>query len=198
MSSTKDVTVVPLQEIEDVDLLVVGDGKAGKSLAMDCAKAGWSVAMVESDKIGGSCINVACIPTKALVASVRTLVSARRAGEIGIEMEGEPAVSLERPRAHKEGVVGGMVAAHAKMFRESGMDFVMGTGRFVGKRTVEVAVNGRGMRTFRGRDVLVNTRPATVPSSSLSLTAPSSGRMTCLSAPAAYPSPRTWTWRRPA
>jgi len=63
-------------EIEDVDLLVVGGGKAGKSPAMDRATASWSVAMVERDKIGGTCINVACIPTKALVASARTPASA--------------------------------------------------------------------------------------------------------------------------
>jgi pyruvate/2-oxoglutarate dehydrogenase complex dihydrolipoamide dehydrogenase (E3) component len=50
--------------VEDVDLLVIGGGKAGKSLAMDRAKAGWKVAMVERDKIGGTCINVACIPRK--------------------------------------------------------------------------------------------------------------------------------------
>jgi probable pyridine nucleotide-disulfide oxidoreductase len=67
-------------DAEDVDLLVVGGGKAGKSLAMDRAKAGWSVTMVERDKIGGTCINVACIPTKALVGSARTLLTARRAG----------------------------------------------------------------------------------------------------------------------
>ena len=63
-------------EIEDVDLLVVGGGKAGKSPAMDRATASWSVAMVQRDTIGGTCINVACIPTKALVASARTLASA--------------------------------------------------------------------------------------------------------------------------
>src|SRR4051812_28816063 len=72
-----------MTEIEDVELLVVGGGKAGKSLAMDRAKAGWKVAMVERDKIGGTCINVACIPTKSLVASARTLLTARRAGELG-------------------------------------------------------------------------------------------------------------------
>ena len=49
--------------VEDVDLLVIGGGKAGKSLAMDRAEAGWKVAMVERDKIGDTCINVACIPT---------------------------------------------------------------------------------------------------------------------------------------
>ena len=55
--------------IETVDLLVVGGGKAGKSLAMERAKAGWKVAMVERQFVGGTCINVACIPTKSLVHS---------------------------------------------------------------------------------------------------------------------------------
>jgi probable pyridine nucleotide-disulfide oxidoreductase len=146
-----------VQGIEDVDLLVVGGGKAGKSLALDRAKAGWTVAMVERDKIGGTCINVACIPTKALVASARTLLSARRADELGVEIGGEPAIVLDRLRAHKEGVVGGMVVAHAGLFTGSGMDFLMGTARFVAERTVEVALNGGGTRTLRGRDVLVDT-----------------------------------------
>ena len=50
--------------VEEFDLLVVGGGKAGKSLAMDLAAAGQRVAMVERGMIGGTCINVACIPTK--------------------------------------------------------------------------------------------------------------------------------------
>ncbi|MFD1506808.1 mercuric reductase [Georgenia yuyongxinii] len=148
---------MPSHAIEDVDLLVIGGGKAGKSLAMDRAKAGQAVAMVERDKIGGTCINVACIPTKALVASARTLLTARRAGALGVVVDGEPAVALERLRAHKEGVVGGMVAAHQKLFADSGMDFILGTARFVGERTVEVSTAGGGTRRLRGRDVVINT-----------------------------------------
>ncbi len=143
--------------IQDVDLLVVGGGKAGKSLAMDRARAGWKVAMIERDKIGGTCINVACIPTKTLVASARSLIAARSAGEFGVVVEGEPAISLERLRSHKEGVVGGMVAAHEKLFGESGMDFVLGTARFVDERTVQVVVASGGTRTLRGADVVINT-----------------------------------------
>lgn len=146
---------------EDVDLLVVGGGKAGKSLAMDRAKAGWSVAMVERDKVGGTCINVACIPTKALVGSARSLLAARRAGEMGVRIDGEPSVDLGALRHHKEGVVGGMVSAHETMFRDSGMDFLLGTARFVAERTVEVRTADGGTRRLRGRDVVVNT--GTVP-----------------------------------
>jgi pyruvate/2-oxoglutarate dehydrogenase complex dihydrolipoamide dehydrogenase (E3) component len=148
---------MPEKQPEDVDLLVVGGGKAGKSLAMDRAKAGWSVAMVERDKIGGTCINVACIPTKSLVGSARTIVAARHADVMGIELDGNPAVSLEALRRHKESVVGGMVEAHRKMFIDSGMDFIMGTARFVAPRTVQIALNDGGTRLIRGKDVVVNT-----------------------------------------
>lgn len=146
--------------VDEVDLLVVGGGKAGKSLAMDRAKAGWSVCMVERDKIGGTCINVACIPTKALVGSARALLDARNADRMGVQLRAEPTVSLELLRAHKESVVGGMVAAHEAMFAESGMDFVLGTARFVAERTVEVTAPGRPSRLVQGRDVVINTGTA--------------------------------------
>jgi pyruvate/2-oxoglutarate dehydrogenase complex dihydrolipoamide dehydrogenase (E3) component len=79
--------------VENVDLLVIGGGKAGKSLEMDLAKAGWKVAMVERDKIGGTCINVACITTKALVGSARTMLMTRNADVMGVELGEEPLVS---------------------------------------------------------------------------------------------------------
>lgn len=120
---------MPSPPVEDVDLLVVGGGKAGKSLAVDRARAGQRVVMVERDKVGGTCINVACIPTKSLVESARTLLSARSAAEMGVQVDGEPDVSIELLRRHKEGVVGGMVSAHEELFAGSGMDFVIGTAR---------------------------------------------------------------------
>jgi pyruvate/2-oxoglutarate dehydrogenase complex dihydrolipoamide dehydrogenase (E3) component len=149
------------QQVEEVDLLVVGGGKAGKSLAMDRAAAGWRVVMVERDKIGGTCINVACIPTKSLVGSARSLLTARHAARMGVALGGEPAVSMDLLRHHKESVVGAMVAAHEQMFVSSGMDFVLGTARFVAERTVEALTADGPLRVVRGRDVLINT--GTVP-----------------------------------
>ena len=58
-----------MTDVEDYELLILGGGKAGKTLAMDMARAGRRVAMVERGLIGGSCINIACIPTKTLVRS---------------------------------------------------------------------------------------------------------------------------------
>ena len=144
-------------DTEDVDLLVIGGGKAGKSLAMDRAKAGWSVAMVERDKIGGTCINVACIPTKALVGSARALLTARHAEALGVTVDGPVSATIDVLRHHKEDVVGGMVNAHRKLFADSGMDFVMGTATFVASRTVEIPLDDGDRRRIRGRDVVVNT-----------------------------------------
>ena len=102
--------------MEQVDLLVVGGGKAGKSLAMAQAKKGWKVAMVERQYVGGTCINVACIPTKSLVASARRMADTRSDATFGVEGTEGAKVNPNALRAHKEGVVGGMVAAHEKMF----------------------------------------------------------------------------------
>ena len=115
-------------EIENVDLLVVGGGKAGKSLAMERAKAGWKVAMVERQFIGGTCINVACIPTKSLVNSARRLSDARTDEAFGIVGTEGARVDLGKLRAHKEGIVGAMVGAHEKMFAAPGLDFLRGHG----------------------------------------------------------------------
>ncbi|WP_308467785.1 dihydrolipoyl dehydrogenase family protein [Rathayibacter soli] len=143
-------------DVEEVDLLVVGGGKAGKSLAMDVARAGRSVAMVERAMIGGTCINVACIPTKTIINSGRLLKDARRAAEFGITGVEHPRVDIDLLRLRKEDVVGTMVNGQLASFTGSGMDFILGEAKFVAPRTVEVAVNDGGTRRLRGSDVVVN------------------------------------------
>ena len=146
---------------EKYDLVVVGGGKAGKSLAMLRAKKGDKVFMVERDKIGGTCINVACIPTKTLVSSARRLVEVRTAASYGVDLPGadlaSARVDLQALRARKESVVGGMVEAHKKMFAAPGLDFVLGTAKFVGPKTVEATLADGSVRVVEGEKVLINT-----------------------------------------
>ncbi|MCX5182905.1 NAD(P)/FAD-dependent oxidoreductase [Streptomyces sp. NBC_00268] len=146
--------------VEDVDLLVVGGGKAGKTLAMDLARAGRRVVMVERGMIGGTCINVACIPTKSLVTSSRLVRRAATAQSLGLSL-GKVEVDLDMLRSHKEGVVADMVNLNHHQFLDSGMDLVLGTARFVAERTVEIDLNDGGRRVVRGADVVINT--GTVP-----------------------------------
>ncbi len=142
---------------EEFDLLVVGGGKAGKSLAMDLAAAGQRVAMVERGMIGGTCINVACIPTKTLVNSARLLAVTRRAADFGITIPHSPTIDIDLLRARKEDVVGTMVAGQRKSFLGSGMDLIIGQARFTGPRTVEVIDDDGKHRTLTGTNVVVNT-----------------------------------------
>ncbi|MGQ4351095.1 dihydrolipoyl dehydrogenase family protein [Streptomyces sp. SAS_275] len=145
------------QETEQVDLLVVGGGKGGKTLAMDRGWAGQNVVMVERGMIGGSCINVACIPTKSLVTSARALRALRRGREFGLITDTPARPDLDLLRDHKEGVVAGMVAVNHTSFLNSGMDFVIGDAVFVAERTVRVTLPDGGVRHIRGTDTVINT-----------------------------------------
>ncbi|WP_249369302.1 MULTISPECIES: FAD-dependent oxidoreductase [unclassified Actinomyces] len=159
----------PQDAVQDVDLLVVGGGKAGKSLAMLRAKKGERVVMVERDKIGGTCVNVACIPTKTLISAARVLREVQGAASSGVrlaEPDGSDATGLlarartdlDALRERKEAVVGGMVAAHENvLFPGSGLELLRGTARFTGERTVEVALDDGRTRRVRGATVLINT-----------------------------------------
>lgn len=90
-----------MREPERYDLLVVGGGKGGKTLAMDMARAGRRVAMVKRtpQMIGGTCINLACIPSKTVIRSAEVAETARRAGEFGVGWSLPQSVRRRRVRA---------------------------------------------------------------------------------------------------
>lgn len=149
-------------EPERYRLLVVGGGKGGKTLAMDRARAGWRVAMVERtpEMIGGTCINLACIPTKTLIRSAEVAELVRRAGELGVDARLEE-VRAAALRERTQSVVRAMREMNLEQFTASGMDLVMGHARFVAPRRVEVAT-GAGTRVVEAEHVVINlgTTPA--------------------------------------
>ena len=112
--------------------------------------------------IGGGCINVACIPTKTFIASARLVHSIRRAAEFGIKVEG---VSVDWPGVRKrvEKVVSEMRALNLKNFTSlPSLDFILGTGRFLGPQHVEVAQNDGVVRHLTSKRIFIDTgtRPA--------------------------------------
>src|SRR5574340_367254 len=153
-----------MSEREQYDLLVIGGGKGGKTLAMDLAKQGYVTALIERDPdmIGGTCINVACIPTKTLVASAKLAEQVRRAREYGVGAT-LTGIAMTDIRERKRAVVGFMRNGNHKLFTSiPGLDFMLGQARFTGERTVEVALLDGGARTLVGERVIINTgaRPA--------------------------------------
>jgi probable pyridine nucleotide-disulfide oxidoreductase len=144
-----------MANVEEYELLVLGGGKAGKTLAMDMAHAGRRVAVIERGLIGGSCINIACIPTKALVrsASVARLVRDRAMFGMGA---GDVELHMLEVAARTAGVVEGMVNDHRRLFAESGFELVIGEGRFVAPRVIEVSLPDGGTRRLTGERIFLN------------------------------------------
>ena len=118
-----------MSDCESYDLLILGGGKAGKTLAMDRRKAGKRVAVVEAGMIGGSCINIACIPTKALVRSGPGRASRPgRAGEYGVVQPANRPSTWPRRGPHRRRSWPAWSTINAKAFAESGFELVLGGG----------------------------------------------------------------------
>lgn len=141
--------------LEHYEILILGGGKAGKTLAMDMAHAGRRVALIERGFIGGSCINVACIPTKALIRSAEVAHLVRRRAEFGIEGS-EATIDMPDVAARTAGVVKGMVDLHRHLFADAGFALVIGEGRFVEPRVIEATLADGTTRRLTGEWIFLN------------------------------------------
>ena len=88
------------------DAIVIGTGQAGPSLAARFSAAGMTVAIIERQKFGGTCVNTGCIPTKTLVASAYAMQPARRGAEFGFLVNDDVRVDMERVKARKDEISG--------------------------------------------------------------------------------------------
>ena len=90
---------------ESYDAIVIGTGQAGPPLAVRLGNAGRRTAIIERKLIGGTCVNVGCIPTKTLIASARAAHVARRAADFGVVLDGPVRVDMARIKARKDAIV---------------------------------------------------------------------------------------------
>lgn len=141
---------------EEYDVVVLGSGAPGKLLAWTLSTQGKRAAVVERRYVGGSCPNVACLPSKNVIQGAKVAGYFRRGAEFGI-VNGDWKVDMAAVRDRKRKMVDGLVAMHLEKYRESGAELVMGQGRFVAPKTIEVALNAGGIRTLRGQTVIINT-----------------------------------------
>ena len=148
----------------DFDLVVLGAGTGGYTAAFRAAQLGLRVALVDEDKIGGTCLHRGCIPTKALLESADMLSKARHLKDYGITINGDPAADYAQMAARRDQVVKRMWTGLKSLVTKNKVAFVEGRGRLEGAGRVRVSQPGEdgkpgggGDRLLQAGDVIVAT-----------------------------------------
>jgi pyruvate/2-oxoglutarate dehydrogenase complex dihydrolipoamide dehydrogenase (E3) component len=135
--------------------LVIGSGEGGKFLAWNLATAGESTIVVERALVGGSCPNVACLPSKNVLYSAKAVSLVAPEGGLGVtsgSVRVDPSGVLRRKRR----MIEGLMELHQGNFQRTGAELLMGEARFIATKAVEVALNDGGTRQVRGERVFIN------------------------------------------
>lgn len=134
----------------DYDLIVIGAGAAGLSVAAGAAQLGVKVALIERDRMGGDCLNFGCVPSKALLAAGHAAEAARRAGRFGIRLP-EPEVDWHAVRAHVHAAIAAIAPNDSEeRFRALGVEVLRGEAKFAAADAVSI-----GGRTLSARHIVV-------------------------------------------
>jgi pyruvate/2-oxoglutarate dehydrogenase complex dihydrolipoamide dehydrogenase (E3) component len=141
---------------EQFDAIIIGSGEAGKYMAWTLGAQGKRVITIEDKRIGGACPNVACLPSKNVVHSAKVASFFQRGAEFGI-VNGDWHVDMAGVNARRQKMVDSNLQVHLANFAKSHVEVVMGFGRFIGEKTVEVALNAGGTRTLRSDRIFIAT-----------------------------------------
>jgi pyruvate/2-oxoglutarate dehydrogenase complex dihydrolipoamide dehydrogenase (E3) component len=137
------------------EVLVLGSGTGGKLVAWHMAQSGRRTAVVERRWIGGSCPNIACMPSKNEISSAHVAHLARHGQSYGA-VAGSVTVDMATVRRRKREMVERQVAQHLQIYRASGAELIMGSGRFVAPKTLEVNLKDGGTRKLAADKVFLN------------------------------------------
>jgi pyruvate/2-oxoglutarate dehydrogenase complex dihydrolipoamide dehydrogenase (E3) component len=141
---------------EEYDVVVLGSGEAGKYIAWTQAKKGMRAVVVERKYIGGSCPNIACLPSKNVIHSAKIASYFVRSEEFGITKDNWR-INMSGVRDRKRNMVDGLVDMHLTNFKASGAELLIGSGRFTGPKTIEVTLPDGSARSLRGENVIIST-----------------------------------------
>jgi dihydrolipoamide dehydrogenase len=158
----------------DFDLIVLGAGTGGYTAAFRAAQLGMRVALIDSSKIGGTCLHVGCIPTKALLESAEFFARLKKAKEFGLVIEGKPGFDYDAIAKRRDQIVKRMWTGLKSLVDKNKVTWIAGRGRFdgpspagaspAGATTIRVALNGEdgtpgagGERTITAKDVIIAT-----------------------------------------
>ena len=141
---------------EEYDLVVLGSGTGSKVAAWTTAQQGKRVALIERKYIGGSCHNIACLPSKNIIHSAKVASYVRRSREFGITID-EFRIDMSVVRDRKRRMVSHSVDVHVEIFKKSGVELILGSGRFIGPKTLEITQQDGTVRRVRGDKVIIST-----------------------------------------
>ncbi len=124
--------------MKNFDLAVIGAGSAGLSITYVAAQLGLRVALIERGRMGGECLNVGCVPSKALLAAAHAAMSARGAARFGVQVPA-PGIDWSGVRAHVQGAIAALAPADSvQRYEGLGATVLQGQARFVGRDALEV------------------------------------------------------------
>ena len=144
--------------------VVIGAGQGGVPLAIALARSGWRTALVETQHVGGSCINYGCTPTKTMAASAQVAYLAGRAADYGVQAE-NVLVDMEQVRERKRAIVESFRQGSLRRIRDAeGLDLLEGEASFRGAKELHIDMNDGGVLAVTADNVFINTgaRPRTV------------------------------------
>ncbi|SMB96261.1 dihydrolipoyl dehydrogenase [Deinococcus hopiensis] len=143
----------------DFDLLVIGAGPGGYHAAIRAAQLGLKVACAEREAVGGVCLNVGCIPTKALLHAGEQMAAARHASDFGLTF-GEQTLNVQKLNGWKDGIVKKLTGGVSSLFKANKVTHLIGQASFVDPHTVQV-----GDKTYTAGSIIIATgsEPARIP-----------------------------------
>jgi len=144
-----------MSQPERFEYLILGSGAGGKLLAWHMAQSGRRTAVVERRYIGGSCPNINCLPSKNEIWSAKVAHLVHHGAQFGM-VTGPVVTDMATVRQRKRDMVDDQIAMHLQNYKTSGAELIMGDGRFVAPKTVEVRLNDGGTRVLAGDQVFLN------------------------------------------
>lgn len=139
-------------ETLEADIAILGGGPGGYVAAIQAAKLGAKVIVIEKDVVGGTCLNRGCIPTKALVRSAQVFADIKRAEEFGISVD-NPTIDMAKVIDRKDAIVEELVEGIKHLFRKNKIVLKSGTGKIIDKETIEVD----GNTIIKAKDIIIAT-----------------------------------------
>src|SRR5512137_2375612 len=129
--------------METFDVVVIGAGPGGYPAAIRAAQLGASVAIVEKEQLGGTCLNWGCIPTKALIAAADTFARIKHVAALGIKVK-DASVDYAEMIGHKNKVVGQLQGGIRQLLTANGVTQFAGVASFKDRTTISIGANGAG------------------------------------------------------